>query len=300
MNPHPSPGVLGRRSFLNESALLLAAASVTGGASASADDRPGLRFGLITDLHYADKPPAGSRHYRETPAKLAEAAEVFRGESLDFLVELGDLIDAADSVEVELGYLDRIDRDFAAIADRRYYVLGNHCVDTLTKEEFLGRVGQQRSFDSFDAGGHHFVWLDSCFRSDGEPYGRKNSEWTDANIPAEERDWLRADLEKTDLPTIILAHQRLDDPGPHGVRNAPEVREILEASGKVRAVFQGHSHANDLRTIGRIPYCTLVAMVEGSGAEQSGFAVVEVGGDGAIVVRGFRRQDDYEWPTEEG
>ena len=27
-----------------------------------------IRFGLVTDLHYADKPPAGTRHYRETPA----------------------------------------------------------------------------------------------------------------------------------------------------------------------------------------------------------------------------------------
>ena len=36
-----------------------------------------LHIGLVTDLHYADKPPAGTRHYRETLAKLAEAAEQF-------------------------------------------------------------------------------------------------------------------------------------------------------------------------------------------------------------------------------
>ena len=254
-----------------------------------------LRFGLITDLHYADKPPAGSRHYRETPAKLAEAADRFRQAQPNFVVELGDLIDAADSVEVELSYLDRINRDFSAIAEQRYYVLGNHCVDTLTKQEFLDRVGQARSFDSFDASGYHFILLDSCFRGDGEPYGRKNFEWTDANIPAFELDWLRNDLAGTSKPTILFAHQRLDDPGPHGVRNAAEVREILEASGKVRVVFQGHSHQNDLREIGGIPYCTLVAMVEGSGLDQSGYALVDVHENGEIHIQGFRRQADYSW-----
>jgi alkaline phosphatase len=287
---------MGRRAFLSEGALLLGVSTMTGRvANAAEDDRPAVRFGLITDLHYADKPPAGTRHYRETRAKLAEAAELFGEEQPEFIVELGDLIDAADSVEVELGYLDQIDRDFSAIARRRYYVLGNHCVDTLTKREFLGRVGQERSFFSFDAGGSHFVVLDSCFRSDGEPYGRKNFEWTDPNIPAFEVDWLRADLEASPGPVIVFAHQRLDVGSPHGVRNGREVRGVLEASGKVRAVFQGHSHENAYQEIGGIHYVTLVAMVEGSGAGHSGYALVEIAESGAIRVRGFRMQEGYSW-----
>lgn len=91
---------------------------------------------MITDLHYADKPAAGSRYYRETPGKLAEAADRFAQQKPAFVVELGDFIDAAASVETELGYLKRINRDFAAIAKNRHYVLGSHCVDMLTKDEF--------------------------------------------------------------------------------------------------------------------------------------------------------------------
>ena len=137
--------------------------------------------------------------------------------------------------------------------------------------------------------------LDSCFRSDGQPYGRKNSEWTDANIPAHEVEWLRADLAGTSRPTIVFAHQRLDVGSPYGVKNAPEVRGLLESSGKVRAVFQGHSHKNDYHEIAGIHYVTLVAMVEGSGAENSGYASVDLGGDETIRVHGFRRQADYSW-----
>jgi alkaline phosphatase len=291
---------LGRRAFLKDGVLLLGAASLPFHTqSASGLTTPGegrkVRFGLITDLHYADKPPAGTRHYRETPAKLAEAAKHFAEARPDFVVELGDLIDAADSVEAELAHLDRIDRDFAAISEHRHYVLGNHCVHTLTKGEFLGRVGRERSFYSFDAGGHHFVVLDSCFRGDGEPYGRENFEWTDPNIPAHEVQWLEADLEGTPGPTVVFAHQRLDMGSPYGVKNAPEVRKVLEGSGKVRAVFQGHSHKNDYREIAGIHYVTLVAMVEGSGAENSGYSTVDLREDGTIRVEGLRRQRDYSW-----
>jgi len=211
------------------------------------------------------------------------------------VAELGDLIDAADSVEAELAHLDRIDRDFAAISEHRHYVLGNHCVHTLTKGEFLGKVARERSFDSFDAGDHHFIVLDSCFRGDGEPYGRKNFEWTDANIPAHEVEWLHADLAGTTKRTVVFAHQRLDVGSPYGVRNAPEVRGVLEGSGKVLAVFQGHSHKNDYREVAGIHYVTLVAMVEGSGAENSGYSTVDLGADGSIRVDGLRRQRDYSW-----
>ena len=96
-------------------------------------------------------------------------------------------------------------------------------------------------------------------------------------------------------PTIVFAHQRLDGSDRHCVKNAAEVRRALEASGRVLAVFQGHSHQNDYKQVGGIHYATLVAMVEGSGAENSGFAVADLSPDGTIRVRGFRRQAGYDW-----
>ena len=60
------------------------------------------------------------------------------------------------------------------------------------------------------------------------------------------------------------------------MKNAPAIRAVLEASGKVLAVFQGHSHKNDLNEINGIHYCTLVAMVEGSGEKNNGYALLDV------------------------
>lgn len=289
---------LGRRSFLQGGALILASAAA-GSCELllAADLEATLEVGLVTDLHYADKPAAGSRHYRDTIDKLSEAAEQFGTHQPEFIVELGDFIDAAESVDTELGYLKRINREFTAICKQRHYVLGNHCVHTLTKQEFLDGVEQKKSYYSFDAGNFHFVVLDSCFRSDGEAYGRKNFEWTDPNIHAAELAWLKADLETTSKKTIVFAHQRLDVSNHYGVKNAPAVRQVLEASEKVLAVFQGHSHKNDHHDIGGIHYCTLVAMVEGSGADNNGYSVMSLAPNGTIQISGFRKQRDYHWAT---
>ena len=286
---------LGRRQFLRDGTLVLTATAAGASLLQAAEAEP-LKIGLITDLHYADKPPRGSRHYRETPDKLAEAAEQFRKDKPAFLVELGDFIDAADSVDVELGYLKRINRDFEPICPQRHYVLGNHCVDTLTKDEFLGEVGQAKSYYSFDVGGVHFVVLDCCFRSDGQPYGRKNFEWTDPNIPAAELDWLKSDLQATSKPTVVFTHQRLDVTDHYSAKNAAAVRAVLEASKNVLAVFQGHSHKNDHQEIVGIHYCTLVAMVEGSGAASNGYSLLTVQPDSTLHLTGFRKQQTRDWP----
>jgi alkaline phosphatase len=285
-----------RRRFLQDGSLLLVGLSAGVAASPSLvaeDARRRVRIGLVTDLHYADKPPAGTRHYRESLTKIGEAGEQFQKDMPDFIVELGDLIDAADSVATEKAYLARIHKEIAALPGDKHYVLGNHCVATLTKDEFLDGVGQRKPHYSFAAGDFHFIVLDACFRGDGKPYGRDNFKWNDANIPAEQVEWLRDDLQAAAGKCIVFAHQRLDVKNDYGVKNAEQIRQVLEDSGKVLAVFQGHSHKNDLNDIRGIHYCTLVAMVEGAGAENNGYSLIDLFDGGAIRLTGFRNQNNY-------
>ena len=289
---------LSRRAFIANGTLLLSASSTLnaiGGMHSNENEAEKLSFGIVTDLHYSDKAPGGSRYYRESIKKLETASEQFQKSKPNFVVELGDFIDAADSVQTELGYLKRINKDFAAISDNRHYVLGNHCVHTLTKQEFLDGIEKKKSYYSFDEGDVHFVVLDSCFRSDGTPYGRKNFKWTDPNIPQAELDWLEKDLAGTKKKVVVFAHQRLDVANSHGVKNAVAVRKVLSKSKNVLAVFQGHSHANDHKEIDGIHYCTMVAMVEGSGKENNAFSVAEISKNGDIAISGFVKQKSYSW-----
>ena len=232
---------LGRRAFLKGGTLLLAGSALLPGLSACVGWRQAQAAdsGLATDLHYADKLPSGSRCFRESIAKVAEAAKRFDQEKPDLAVCLGDLIDSAASLDAEKGYLARIIKEFSGIPGKHHFVLGNHCVENLTKPEFLGIVGQQKSYYSFDAAGCHFVILDACFNSEGAPYGRKNFTWGDANLPPTELEWLQDDLRQSAHKSIVFVHQCLDVVPPFGVKNGSEVRTILEASGKVLAVSAG-------------------------------------------------------------
>ena len=257
--------------------------------------KPAVRVGLIADVHYADKKSAGTRHYRDSIDKMRRAVATLNDSGVDIAIELGDLIDAGrGTVEAEVAYLKRIEAEFAELERvDRHYVLGNHCVHTLTKGEFIENCAATLPHYSFDTSGFHFVVLDSCYRSDGEPYQRSNFDWRDANIPKAELDWLENDLTKSGKPAIVFAHQRLDNTEYYTVKNAPAVREVLESSGKVLAVFQGHSHQNAHVEVSGIHYCVVRGMVEGPGARNNGFAKLEVFPDGSMTVRGFAKQAGY-------
>jgi alkaline phosphatase len=290
-----TPIRLSRRAFLQGSTLLLACGELCPERLlAAVEDRPKLRLGLLTDLHYADKESKGTRYYRETLQKLAEAGERFDQEKPDLVIALGDLVDAAP-LDEEKQYLARIVSEFARLPGKHHFVLGNHCVEVLTKPEYLAIVGQEKTYYSFDAAGYHFVILDACFRSDGEPYARRNFKWTDANIPRAEIDWLRADLRQTPYKTLVFIHQPLDMVPPHGVTNGPDVRKILEESGKVLGVLQGHYHKGGYQELAGIHYCTLSAVIEGTGPENNAYALLDILPDDSLRLTGFRRQNSYRW-----
>lgn len=282
-----------RREFTLMSSLTLVAGGEAGGAKET------LALGLLTDVHYADKKAGGSRHYRDSLAKGKEAAAFFRQRKPVAVVCLGDLIDAAPSVAVELGYL----RTIAGVLDEagvpRYHVPGNHCVATLTKEEFFAHGGSvnEKGHYSFDLGGVHFVILDACFTAQMEPYGRNNFVWHDSNLPPAQIAWLEEDLKRTKFPVVVMIHQRLDldRPNQYAVKQSGKVREILEKSGKVRLVLQGHSHKNELTMVKGIPYATLAAMVEGAGVENGAYSLLRFFDDGSIRLEGHRRQSSREF-----
>ena len=297
---------LSRRTFLAQGTLFLAG---TAGFSKHAFsqqhvDEPILRIALMTDVHYSDREPSGAAwHYRESLEKLGVMATETAKHRIDFAVELGDFITGGGSVENAKKDLQTIDVAFAKICKQRHYVLGNHCVNVLTKEEFLAAVGQNKSYYSFDVNGWHFVVLDACFRNDGIPYGRSlKREGGDTQIPEEEIDWLRADLASAAGPTIVFIHQRLDLEDSHSyysVNNADRIRAVLEGSGKVRLVLQGHEHSGGYKKIGGIHYCTLTALVQGPELTDSAFAFLEITKNADICLHGFCRQASRAFPKPE-
>ena len=254
------------------------------------------RFGIVTDCHYANADAAGTRFYRQSLDKLSECVALMNAEKVDFLIELGDFKDQ-DKPPVEkktLSYLQAVERVFQGFHGPTYHVLGNHDLDSISKRQFLAgidntNIDPSRSYDSFDLNALHFIVLDANFKTDGSAYDHGNFDWTDANIPPDELAWLNRDLSETSGPVIVFTHQLLDGTGSVYINNADEVRHILQASGKVLAVFQGHHHSGSYTQIAGIHYYTLKALVEGSGPDNNSYAIAEIFPDSSIMVTGYRK-----------
>jgi len=283
-------GLISRRAFLKGGSLLLAGSTLPKSVS-MLETRESIRIGMITDIHYADANPRGTRFYRDSLTKMTQAVDAMHQANADLFVELGDLIDSPSHTTKQIDYqnLYSINNEFSQFEHHRHYVLGNHCLTSLSKREFLSAIGRSWSHYSFNRNGFHFLVLDSCYRKDGMPYNSGNYDWQDADIPCHQAEWIGYDLRRNNLPTIVLAHHRLDvDPSsPYGVHSADRVRRVLEKSGDIVAVFQGHSHQNDYKEINGIHYVTLKAMVEGRGLSNNGWSIVHGYSDGTLKVEGF-------------
>ncbi|MCD7851087.1 MAG: metallophosphoesterase [Tannerellaceae bacterium] len=170
-----------------------------------------VRFGIVTDLHYAGREKGGTRYYQQSIDKLQTAIELFNQSDLDFIIELGDFKD--QDIEPDrtttLAYLEQIESVFQYFNGPAYHVLGNHDMDSISKEDFFQHTSYPRQtngkgYYSFLTGGIKCIVLDANFRKDGSDYDKGNFDWTDAFIPKQEKDWLRKELTGHDYSVIIL------------------------------------------------------------------------------------------------
>ena len=282
-----------------------------------------MRFGLFTDAHYAVGKQYGTRFCDRSLDKLRVCLHSFRARGVDFVVNLGDIINGAHDEAVDLANLaavrEVLDRSGLAV----HHVLGNHDLESMSKARVLGALGvppgpgagcapRDGAWYSFSAGGCRMLVLDANYRADGVAYDSGNYGWEDSYIPQVELEWLADELGLTAtavtsaassaaagrLHTFVFVHQNLDDRpsqegrDPHVAANRHEVRAVLERADHPVTVFQGHYHPGLYQSIDAVSYVTLRAMCEGQTSEDNAWAVVTVDEAGARV-EGFARQESY-------
>ena len=278
-----------RRVFLGGLATAAAGCSLPRAGASTA-----VRFGFITDCHYAAHivRPGDPRRYKLALAKMRDFARCANRCELDFVVEGGDFKDLGRTPAETLKYLDEMESAFAGFNGPRYHVLGNHDHDNISKEDFLAHIAnagqeQARAYYAFTCRGVKFIVLDACYRHDGQPYCRGNFNWKQARIPEEQIAFLRDELASATGPCVPIVHQQLDAEDETCIVNAAEVRTVLEASGKVKAVIQGHYHEGAFREVNGIGYYTLKANVIGEAGSTGGdWAIVQVATDGSVEIFG--------------
>ena len=205
-----------------------------------------LVIGLIADLHHGNLTPDADERMDTFLQAVADRNDV------DLLIQLGDFCHPTKQAR---GLCKR----FNGFMGDKLHVLGNHDMDLGTKEQIMDLWGMPKRYGSTDIGGYHFITLDrNNLKTDAgfKPYSKANfyvdraiRGWSDE----EQLDWLKADLAKTGLPTIVLTHQPIGFAEGGAEKESPQVAPIMrileeanKAAGwtKVQACFCGHLHTD--------------------------------------------------------
>jgi len=222
-----------------------------------------MKIGIYADAHYSSrKLSCGVRKNSESLRKLREAYTFFREEGCELVISMGDLIDCDDTHEKErnnLGQIAALIREFGL---RTYCVMGNHDGFAFTQEAYFEILGENCRPEDLDTGNAHLLFLDACYFKNGKRYAPGDTDWTDTFYPF--ADDLKRKLETLQGEVYVFLHQNLDPSvhESHRLFNESEIRRILEESGKVKTVYQGHYHpGNDLIHNG-IRYLSFPALCE--------------------------------------
>lgn len=222
-----------------------------------------MNIGLLADLHYSSAPlTCGVRQNSRSLEKLAQALAYFAAENCEMVILLGDITDTEATHQAEAENLQKIRALLDASPLKTLCLMGNHDAFSFTPEEFYALLGESRRPIPLHFHGCHLLFLDACHFHTGIHYAPGDSDWTDTFYPYTYE--LRQTLSDMTGNVFVFLHQNIDPliPENHLLSNHGEIRRILEDSGKVRAVYQGHYHPGHETVCRSILYHTLPAACE--------------------------------------
>ena len=259
-------------------------------------------------MQYADADPVNNRHYRLSKERLKEAYNTFRNEKVDFVINLGDLIDKEyKSFRPVMEIID-------ASKIKTYHLPGNHdysVADSL-KKMVPYMLKTSTGYSSLKSEGFRFIFLDGNEIStyvqpmkDINPRYKSYLEWIKIEKKINAMDWnggigpqqfgfLERELEyamaKHEI-VIISCHFPVYPEDVHNLLNYDEVLGLLKKYNNVIAWFSGHNHAGNYGNIGRTHFVSFKGMVETAG--ETSYAIVKVFEE-RITIKGFGREADRE------
>ncbi len=275
------------------------------------DRRRSVRFAYLGDTHItADTKPM------EAIARCLHQAQN-QADKPQFVLHGGDVIMdalAQDRAKVKAQWdawhtVMRADNSLPV-----EYCIGNHDVwgfEGAKNDPLYGKkwaVEQMRisgRYRSFDRNGWHFIILDS---TQPIPEGNPNAgRWYTAHLDAEQIDWLKADLAKTDpkTPILLLSHIPIlsatafydksnvkngswQIPGSWNHTDAVDLVELFYQYPNVKAALSGHMHLLD-----RVDYNGVAYLCNGAVSgnwwksdtyhqTKAGYALIDLYDDGTI------------------
>lgn len=266
------------------------------------NEKPLLTFGVIADCQYWNQD--GRYQHKASAEKLAKCIEDFNEQPLDFIVNLGDLIDRDwNSYETVLPILDRAKAPLK-------HVLGNHdfSVNDGKKKSVPGLLKLKDRYYDFSFPGLRFLVLDTNDISlYANPEGTKDLEHARTLFDSDKSEelahyngaigdaqyaWIEEKIERSKEnreTVIVLGHHAAYPYFTHTLWNAEKVVELLGKHSNAVAYFNGHNHKGSYGFKEQTHFLTFKSMLIG---EETGYSVVSVF-ENRLEILGYGKQDHY-------
>lgn len=268
-------------------------------------EKPLFSIGIIADAQYCDCDQMKNRYYRISAEKLNVAVDTFNARNVDYVVNLGDLIDQSlESYPIALRALDRLKMPI-------FNVLGNH--------EFwdVPFHAQASVLDSLDLGSNYCVQEVSGWRlimldgtdlaeyaqgahpeselegetSRAASKGKHNGFLWNGAIGKLQMEWLRRQIAEAawlNQPVAIFCHFPIQ-PENHGMTlwNNDIINDLIAQYPTVEAWFSGHAHEGGYNWVDGIHHVTMQGML--MTPDSNAFAILNFYQD-RIEMQGFGRE----------
>lgn len=267
-----------------------------------------LKIGLVADPQYANNPTAGKRYYSESLWKLKEAIVTFNHEDVDFVQNLGDIIDKGwESYDSIIPVYQNLNPGI-----ENFHLLGNHdfAVDSSHFAKLLETLSMPDYYYSYVKKAWRFIILDatdysyysnSLHKHDtnqinsyyDKTAGKSNNYRWNSAIGKKQQDWLKQELDSArslEQRVIVFSHMPLRPlDTSENLWNNEEIIEILEKSSNVVAFINGHNHAGNYIFKNRIHYITIFGMVD---TIINSFGILEIYKN-SLELKGYGNQKTF-------
>ena len=253
--------------------------------------KPLFSFGIITDVHHCDYLPEGTRFYNKSLSKLRYALNTMKEDSVDFLLNLGDIIDRDfSSYEQVLKLID-------SSGLKTYHCLGNHdySVEPRYKRRIPLPMPDKNGYYSFIQEGFRFIVLNgnelSTYSSLSKAAIKKAEEYIEVlkseglinaidwngGISMKQLEWLNSQLGEATAGNenvFIFCHFPTYPDNIHNLLNYNDVNAIIGNYHNIITWFSGHNHMGNYGNFNMTHFVTLKGMVETENS--NAWSVVEV------------------------
>jgi predicted phosphodiesterase len=258
-------------------------------------------------VQFADEESSINRYYRQSLARLQEAYDTFKSEGVNFVINLGDLINS------NYNSYKPVMEIIASSGIETHHLTGNHdyAVDEMIKDKLPVLLNNPSGYYSLKKNkGFRFIFLNGneistyayadvseikkhqSYLDSLKKAGKKNAiEWN-GGIGKRQLEFLEKQLKqasKNNEKVIIACHFPVFPENIHNLLNYGEVLDLINKYDNTVVWFNGHNHAGNYGIYGSAHFITFRGMVETPGINS--FAIIRIY-QNKIEISGYGRESN--------